>query len=178
MTRCRFATDRLTVGEWHDTAARFGLDLPEVVGRVMTAATTAELPPEWHGGFDAERAACWITERDAESPTLLVIERENGEAVGFLVLFEVEEDGGLIDLRLGYVLAEDAWGRGFASELVAGLVGWAATEPSVAALSGGVAVGNDASSRVLLKNGFEPAGRSGGEETYRRTFDRCENPSR
>ncbi len=160
------------VGDWHDLSNRYGLDLIEITSRVLTRATTTALPPDWRGDFDGERARRWVASRDAESPTLLVIERETGHAIGLLILFEVagQSDAGRFDVRLGYVLAESAWGRGLASELVGGLVEWARSEPSIGSISGGVAQGNEASARVLLKNGFEPSDARDGEQVYELTL--------
>jgi RimJ/RimL family protein N-acetyltransferase len=166
--RCRFSTDRLDVAEWHDTSARTGADLVEVVGRVLTASTTAALPPEWQGDFDRARSERWIASRDAESPTLLVVDRASGEAVGLLILFEEGDDATGIDVRLGYVIAEASWGRGVATELVGGLVAWAASQPACRSITGGVAPGNVASARVLAKNGFVRVDGGSGDDQYRR----------
>lgn len=170
--RCRLSTDRLVAAEWHWLADRHGLDLVDVVSSVLTAATTEALPPSWQGDHDRARATAWIGERDEESPTLLVVERDGGRAVGLLILFPSTEGAGPepVELRLGYVLAEAAWGRGLASELVAGLVDWARSTPTIASLAGGVAEGNEASVKVLRRNGFQPAEVSGGEQVYRLTL--------
>ena len=170
--RCAFETDRLVVGDWHDLAERLGLDLADVITVVLTTTTTSSLPPAWCGDYDADRATRWIIDRDAESPTLLAIEKETGDVIGLILLFETALDDGSseIDLRLGYVLAEWAWGNGFASELVNGLVGWARSEPLIGSISGGVAQDNEASAKVLVKNGFAPTHRQSGERLYRRVL--------
>lgn len=166
--RCTFSTPRLLVGDWHRVANEHGLDLVEVVRSVLTTATTAALPPEWHGDFDHERARQWVAARDAESPTRLAFASDSGQPIGLLILFESagRRDPARVELRLGYVLAESAWGEGLASELVGGLVDWARSEPSIETISGGVAKDNAASARVLLKNGFEPATMREDEQIY------------
>lgn len=121
---CTFSTDRLVVGDWHDLSDQYGLDLVEIVTCVLTEATTPALPPNWRGDFDGERARRWVEARDGESPTLLVTDQETGHAIGLLILFKVagQGDSRRVDVRLGYILDESAWGRGLASELVSGLV--------------------------------------------------------
>lgn len=181
--RCAFETERLTVAEWRiDPPA----DLPSRVATVLTATTTSFLPPDWQGDYSEDRARTWIAERDAESPTLLVTDRASGTTVGLVILFEEPRpestdaepaiearpaEPGSLDVRLGYVLAESQWGRGLASELVAGLVGWCRGQPAIASIAGGVEVDNAASARVLTKNGFTlvDTGDDGppGEELYR-----------
>lgn len=156
--RCRFDTERLHVAEWH-TGSHLGPPdgLPARVAAVLTAVTTQFLPPGWQGDYSEDRARTWIAERDAESPTLLVTNRVNGETVGLVLLFAEPraDEPKLVDARLGYVIAEAQWGQGLASELVRGLVTWCRGEPAVASLTGGVEASNPASARVLTKNGFK-----------------------
>ena len=170
--RCEFSTERLSVAEWHDLAERRALQLTDVVRAVLTQATTRALPPEWRGDFDEARAVRWIEARDAESPTLLAVDTESGGPVGLVILFEAVLPGTAdrVDLRLGYVLAETAWGRGLATELVRGLVDWARSAPSIESLTAGVADGNETSARVLVKAGFALSGRAGSERVYSLTL--------
>ncbi len=165
--RCSYTTDRLVVDGWHRLAERYGHDLVDVVGDVLTAETTRALPPEWQGDFDRSRTARWIEDRDAESPTLLVVEQGTGDVVGVMILFEAADLETRLDVRLGYVLAASSWGKGLASELVGGLIGWAETEPTIRSISAGLAPDNLASARVLRKHGFSPLGDATASPTYR-----------
>jgi len=131
-----------------------GADLVGVVAGMLTGATTQALPEAWHGDFSVERASMWIDARDRESPTLLVIDRRSSRPLGLVILFEIPIDASTVSLRIGYLLIESVWGRGLASELVAGLADWATTQPSIRTLVGGVATSNPASTHVLRKNGF------------------------
>lgn len=164
--RCVLATDRLSAGDWHEFSDRYRLDLVDVVRAVLTPATTTALPPDWQGDFDEERAGLWVSARDAESAMLLVVEWETRQPVGLLILSEAVGEREQLDVRVGYVLAQSAWGRGLASELVGALVEWARSKPSIESMSGGVAAANDASARVLRKNGFQPTEVTVGEHTY------------
>ena len=51
------------------------------------------------------------------------------------------------------MLAESAWGKGFATELITGLVNWC-RENAIKSITGGVEHNNPASARVLEKCGF------------------------
>lgn len=162
-----FETARLGVAPWHVAASRRDLDLVEVVAEMLTARTTAALPETWKGEFTLSRAAAWIEERDQESPTLLVTDTRSDRPVGLVILADIPLDAQSVDVRIGYLFREDAWGQGLATELVAGLAAWARTQPSVNTLTGGVDIANPASARVLIKNGFEPVLDSDqGETTY------------
>ncbi len=154
---CAFETDRLIVRPWHsapdDEWPR--IDLVTVVAEVMTEPVTRHLPDSWQGRFSPSRAAAWVTERDDEGSTLLIVERQSREASGLVVLFESQAvPHGLLDIRLGYLLAEAAWGKGLATELLSGFVGWCRDQPSIESITGGIAPANEPSRRVLERVGF------------------------
>ena len=153
---CHFETDRLYVAEWHRGASSPGASgqLAEFVAALLTPAVTAQLPPPRQGDYTTERARQWIDERDAESTQLLIRTRERSEPIGLMILHE----GGTIeapDLRLGYLMRESSWGRGYATELLRGFVGWARTS-DYHRIVAGVARSNAPSIRVLEKSGFVP----------------------
>lgn len=88
--------------------------------------------------------------------------REQGAVLPWVV--ERRADGqllGVTDLRLqgsraeiGYALARDAWGQGFASEAARALVEWALTQPGLYRVWAVCDVDNRASARVLEKAGM------------------------
>lgn len=149
-----FETERLRCGPWIDEANRSGTDLVTVVADLLTPATTSGLPPSWQGEFTVERARGWIKEREADSTTLLVSDAASGEPVGLVILASAGA-GDAGDLRVGYLIAETWWGRGVATEVVAGLVERARTQPDIVSMSAGVDAGNRASIRVLERSGFQ-----------------------
>ena len=104
------------------------------------------------------RAREWIGERDKEGTTLLVIDKSTKEPVGLVILIEVDSANAIdgIEVRLGYLLSEPAWGKGLASELVKGFVAWCRTQAPISTLAGGVDADHPASMRVLEKNGLRP----------------------
>jgi len=81
---------------------------------------------------------------------LIIVEKSTRSPIGFIILFE--SSGGR-DLRLGFLLAEPAWGKGFASELIGGFVEWCKNN-DVSTVTCGVEKDNIASRRVLEKNEF------------------------
>lgn len=166
---CAFRTERLVIDEWHrvtDDAA-----LARIVATMLTPRVTHSLPRGWQGPYDTDRAQRWIAERDAEATTLLVSEPAARSPVGLVLLHEGSAAGSLgLEVRLGYLLSERAWGRGLGGELVNGFVGWAREQPTVDSVVGGVAPGNVPSIRILERNGFVRLDRDddpGGELEYR-----------
>ena len=156
---CNFDTDRLLVREWHSLRPSDWQpqDLAHVVASMLTEPVTRSLPPSWQGNYTIERAREWIRERDQEGATLLIVNKLTYQAIGLMVLFEMEAEGdnGEVEVRLGYLLSEASWGMGFASELVDGFVNWCREQTPISSISGGVSADNLASKRVLHKNGFQ-----------------------
>jgi RimJ/RimL family protein N-acetyltransferase len=157
---CRYQTARLVVAEWHGAPLAAGISLADVVATLLTSKTTRALPLSWRGDYDTDRAAAWVRERDKESVVLMVTERRAAAPVGLVILFSASDQDGSdrVDIRLGYLLGESAWGKGLATELVSGLVEWCRSVPRIRSIAGGVGLDNLASARVLVKSGFEPVG--------------------
>jgi RimJ/RimL family protein N-acetyltransferase len=156
---CRFETERLLVNEWHSVSPSdwHQQKLSQVVAALLTESVTNSLPAPWQGSYTIERAREWIQARDEEGTTLLVIEKRIHQAVGLMILVELhaEETNGDAEIRLGYLISENAWGKGIASELVRGFITWCSGQPSILSIAAGVASDNPASNRVLEKNGFK-----------------------
>ncbi|GAB5449166.1 GNAT family N-acetyltransferase [Gymnodinialimonas sp.] len=129
-----FETERLRVRPWSSAHSS------EALAAVLTPAVLAPLPPPLQK-MDPE---AWIAERLAESDVYAV--EAEGRLIGVMLLAPLEVP------HLGYLLAEHAWGKGYATELVRGV---AAAIPG-GALRAGVARDNPASIRVLEKAGFTP----------------------
>ena len=164
-----FTTERLRADEWHGAGRTHAApDLPAIVAAMLTEPVTRWLPPHWQGPYTRARAEAWIAEQDAEGTVLLVENQEAGEPLGLVLLFEEPEAGG-VDVRLGYLLAESAWGQGYGGELLGGFVAWCKGRSDVRSIIGGVAPENAASIRLLERHGFvcEPEPAPGEDLTYR-----------
>ena len=155
---CYFETERLVVDDWSRVLTG---DAAETIRdgfvlSLMTEAVTRDLPPGWQGPFDMDRAASWFAERQSESTVLVIASRSDGRPVGLLILSESNNRDRGSDIRFGYIIAQSAWGRGLATEVVAGVAEWCRANGTIRSVVGGVAAGNSASARVLQKNGFVP----------------------
>jgi len=87
----------------------------------------------------------------------VIEESETGKMIGTIGVRRLDLPGGGAVGEIGYWLAREAWGRGFASEAVAALIPvcWAS---GIERLTAHVNVENAASRRVLAKNGFAEVG--------------------
>ncbi|MDX1454769.1 MAG: GNAT family N-acetyltransferase [Gammaproteobacteria bacterium] len=106
---------------------------------------TAEFIDEQLRGFRERRSVHWLAS-----------EKNGDDLVGIVSLHD-------INLRheraeLGYVLTESAWGKGHASEIVASLLRFGFHTLGLARIEAEVAWGNEASIRVLEKNGLRKEG--------------------
>lgn len=100
--------------------------------------------------IDARR---WTSRpQDPRLPSFAVIESSTGRLIGSAGLGDC--DG---EVEVGYWVRRDAWGRGYATEAVHGLVD-VARMLGHRRLVGGHFIDNPASGRVLRKAGFVPAG--------------------
>jgi RimJ/RimL family protein N-acetyltransferase len=151
MKNYTFSTQRLLVGEWHSMTSKdtTETELPETVISILTPPVTRSLPTAWQGTYTLDRARAWIRDRDQEGVIMLIKDRLADLSIGFLILSEDDNR----DVRIGYLLAEHAWGKGLASELIQGFIVWC-KDAGLRSIVGGVARDNEASIRVLEKNGF------------------------
>ena len=150
---CSFETARLSVAEWH-VQTNDGVSLVEIVREMLTPDVMEQLPESWQGPYSAQRAMNWIHDRDNEGTQLLALSSKTQEPVALLLMHEeAPASAPPAELRVGYLVAELQWGRGFASELLGGLIDWARAS-GVASIVAGVAAGNIASIRVLEKCGL------------------------
>ena len=89
-----------------------------------------------------------------------MIESKDGTHIGELCFKGLSEDG---IAEIGYGIAEDYQGCGYATEAVSALADWALTQPGVTCVTAETEESNIASKRVLEKSGFAPTGRMGEE---------------
>ncbi|HCE2343325.1 TPA: GNAT family N-acetyltransferase [Vibrio parahaemolyticus] len=144
-----FKSQRLTVVE---ITGGFALSehsyLLERIPQILTSAVVENLPPYFHGIASSEQARIWLERMLLES-RLLQVEAENHELIGFLFAY-VESDN---YAHIGYLLAEEYWGQGLASELLQGFIDEVVKSESWVKLIGGVDQSNTASAKLLKKLG-------------------------
>lgn len=89
-----------------------------------------------------------------------MIELTDGTHIGELCFKGLDKNG---IAEIGYGIAESYQGKGYASEAVSGMIGWAFQNPDVTALEAETSPDNSASKRVLEKCGFVFQGEYGEE---------------
>ena len=145
----QFETERLSVAHWADSIAApvARRNLAALLPDLLTPDVIVHLPPFFD--LSDQNIDQWIDARDAESDIYLI--REIGTDVLFGLMFLTPPFNN--DIHLGYLLGQPAWGKGYASELLAGLV--LHVPKTGFRLLGGVGRENPASAHVLRKTGFQ-----------------------
>jgi ribosomal-protein-alanine N-acetyltransferase len=147
---CLFETSRASLFNWNFIASKEAAT--KSVLKIMTPNVTKALPDGWQNLNTINKAENWINERKADSNFYAISLKETSEIIGFLFLYNSEEEKN--ELRLGYLLSESVWGKGIGSELIQGLVKWSKDSAIIDSISGGVEKDNIGSIKVLEKNGF------------------------
>lgn len=151
-----FKTERLVVSHWTNqlepppAKAQLACDLMPI----LTPKVLAHLPPSLQVSQTCDAIDDWITERAAESAVLRITTKADANLIGLLILVDVATAGKPPTIHMGYLFAETAWGQGFASEMLRGLLS-KAQSVSPLSLVGGVARDNPASAHVLRKLEFQ-----------------------
>ncbi len=96
---------------------------------------------------------------------MFVVSETSSETIIGLLFVHVDKDQ---LAHIGYLLGEDYWGRGFASELLTGFIEFASGQADWSGLIGGVEKANAVSSHLLQKLGFVETADGDGSTTYYR----------
>ncbi len=89
-----------------------------------------------------------------------MIELKDGTHIGEICFKGITEKG---SAEIGYGIAEDYQGCGYATEAVSALADWAFKQPGVKCITAETEASNIASQRVLKKASFMPTGKIGEE---------------
>ncbi len=96
-----------------------------------------------------------------------MIELKDGTHIGELCFKGIDESG---STEIGYGIAENYQGYGYATEAVSSIADWALKQPGVSCVTAETEEANIASQKVLKKAGFIPTGKAGEEGPL---FARC-----
>ena len=123
------------------------------------------LPPSLQRPEGERAVERWMEAVEADSLVHSVRQRKGSELLGLLILAPFRETDNVRTIHLGYLFTIEAWGKGYATELINGLVDWCAGQPGSWRLVGGVERDNPASAAVLRKAGFERSADLSTDET-------------
>ena len=150
-----FNTKRLIAKEWHsfEEEELSQPNLVDIIENILVPDVTKTFPRMWRGNYDRKRAEGWIEDIDSEAKTVLAIDKETKNAIGFLNFYHVGNRRTATNFHVGYVVSREMWSQGFGTEFVEGFIDWC-KENNVSTVSAKVEADNIASIRVLEKNNF------------------------
>jgi len=152
---CNFTTQRLLVNTWKQTESiELEKSFIKKVIKILSPNITKALPDDWQNINTLDKAESWINQRKEESHFITIELLATSELIGFIFLYESSKENNYYNLRFGYLLAEEVWGEGLGTELIAGLVKCCESKGNIKSISGGVEKNNIASIKVLEKNRF------------------------
>ena len=150
-----FETERLSVRHWSsslkdDVKRR---DLLVALENILTPNVLKDLPPSMQVDDTPNAISEWVDARAEESDVFVVRVTPKGDLCGLLILVKELEPDSVPTIHLGYLFAEEAWGNGYATEVIAGVL-QAASNAAPLCFVGGVAKENAVSAHILRKLGF------------------------
>ena len=153
LATCGFTTERLKV---QGVAAVLVEDLSEDaflqrIIQLLSDEVVQSLPAYFHHINTLAKARQWLKIMRSESHLLVIQSRDSATTMGCVFLHEGDNK----TIHLGYFLGQSYWRKGYATEVLKGLVGWCKTSTAVNQLVGGVEADNVASANLLQQIGFE-----------------------
>jgi RimJ/RimL family protein N-acetyltransferase len=148
MMNSSYQTTRLQIAEVCNSS-----QAPEFLASVieiLTPSVVGNLPPYFQNVNSITSAQEWLKQIVADGRLFIVKRIDESKAIGFVFL-STENSG---DIHIGYLLGEPCWGKGYATELLKGLIDFIESEGQVTRLIAGVATDNVASIKLLQKLGF------------------------
>ncbi len=158
-----FKTERLSVSTaelWSETSVHS--KLLDSVLCLLTPAVVKSLPGNFQGITSLTAAENWLKTMMSESQLFVVQLSHSDNIVGFVFLYD-GQDG---TAHIGYLLGENYWGRGLATELMTGFVSWCIDYTEFKQLIAGVEQDNQASVGLLVKLGFTLSEQCGDVDFY------------
>lgn len=149
-----FMTERLSVSHAMDLYLEDQTQLTAEVIELLTPQVVKTLPEEWHNITTAEQALSWLQARFTESDVLMIHDKPSDHVIGFMFTYDSKTEDGHEAVNIGYLLGEGHWRKGYASEVLKGLVEHYKASSEVQMLYAGVEANNVGSIKVLEKTGF------------------------
>ncbi|MDA0263819.1 MAG: GNAT family protein [Chloroflexi bacterium] len=151
----QITTERLTLREFESD------DWPAVLAYQQDPRYLEFYPWSTRTESDVKEFVQWFLDEQAESPRrrfqLAVVRRDTGALIGNCGIRRKPDSDQEADI--GYEIAPEHWGRGYATEAAAALIEHGFTEMGLHRVSSWCIAGNGASARVLAKLGLQQEGR-------------------
>lgn len=143
-----YQTSRLSVVEiFSDTQ---DTDVLVAITELLSPKVVVNLPPYFQKIDSILGAQNWLKKMLSDSRLFMVKYRDSNTIIGFVFVYV----GDNLNAHIGYLLGESHWGKGYATELLVGLIDFIKHENEIKLLIAGVSPDNIVSSKLLSKLGF------------------------
>lgn len=129
---------------------------------LLSPKVVANLPPYFNNVNSMTDAKNWFEKMVSESRLFVVKELESGAIIGFVFMFTQSST----DAHIGYLIGESHWNKGYATELLKGMMHFIQNEHKLHRLIAGVDVNNYASIKLLKKLGFTKSSENENETVF------------
>ena len=139
---------------------------------LLSPSVVEHLPPYFHNINSLGQVTTWLNKMHSESQLLGIFQQGVSHAIsqekliGFIFLSNTAHK----EAHLGYLLAQDQWGKGYAKECLQGLIDFYNVHKFITCLHAGVDGNNLASIKLLGSLGFTATQSSQGSLWYRYDF--------
>ncbi len=147
-----FTSNRLIVSEYLHLIEENEVKFATKVMSLLSPKVVKPLPDEWQGVNTVTKTINWLEDRKRECALYLISAIHSDTIIGLLFIYPLENTR---SLHLGYLIGEDYWNKGYASEMLLALVAYYKEQAHVDTLIAGVEKTNIASIKVLEKCGFK-----------------------
>ena len=148
MMNSSYRTTRLQIGEIFNSNQ--DPEFLESVMEILTPSVVENLPPYFQDVNSISSAREWLKQIVSDGRLFMVKRIGESKAIGFVFL-STENNG---DTHIGHLLGESYWGKGYATEILKGLMDFIESEAQTTRLIAGVATDNVASIKLLQNVGF------------------------
>jgi RimJ/RimL family protein N-acetyltransferase len=143
-----YKTSRLSVVEFFKATSETQMLVS--IMELLTPNVVQSLPPYFQNIDSISDAQNWLDKMVSQSRLFKVVHVGSNTTIGFIFVYP----GNDAQAHIGYLLGEPYWGKGYATELLIGLIDFLERENNIKRLIAGVATNNIVSSTLLQKLGF------------------------
>lgn len=106
---------------------------------ILSDEVTEHLPPSFQGITSEHAAKTWLNEQVQSSQVFGLYLNQSEQLVGLLIIYVENHHA-----HIGYLFAKSNWGKGLATELLAGLIAYGKSHNEWHVINGGVSTENTA----------------------------------
>ncbi|MEA2074092.1 MAG: GNAT family N-acetyltransferase [Campylobacterota bacterium] len=117
---------------------------------LLTPEVVKHLPPYFSNITSITKAKEWVKHMLSQSRLIIIKQTNTDRIIGFVFLSKEDET----TLHIGYLLGTSYWGKGYATELLKGLIDFLTYENRIKRLIAGVSISNIESCKLLKKLNF------------------------